>query len=144
MEQRMSDYTISIPDKLYERARRVAQQTSRNVDDVLRSWLEAVSVEPSFDLPEGEYNELKAMAQLSDDTLWTIAREQLPKAVQAKMTILMTNNTQGIITDTEYAELVTLVERGNRLTLRKAHAMKYLTQRGYSITLDDLTPAANE
>jgi len=140
----MSDYTISIPNRLYERARRVAEQTSRNVDDVLRTWLEAVSVEPSFDLPTDEHDELKAMAHLSDDTLWTIAREQMPKAIQEQMSILMTKNNLGTITDAEYVELVELVERGNRLTLRKAHAMKYLTQRGYSITLDDLTPAANE
>ncbi len=140
----MSDYTISIPDRLYERARRVAEQTSRNVDDVLRTWLEAISVEPSFDLPPDEHDELKAMAHLSDETLWTIAREQMPKAIQEQMSILMTKNNLGTITDTEYAELVELVERGNRLMLRKAHAMKYLTQRGHSITLDDLTPAANE
>ncbi len=144
MEQRMSDYTISIPDRLYERARRVAQQTSRNVDDVLRTWLEAAAVETSSDLPPDEHAELKAMSQLSDDTLWTIAREQMPKTIQEQMSVLMTKNNLGTITDAEYAALAELVERGNRLTLRKAHAMKYLTQRGYSITVDDLTPAANE
>jgi hypothetical protein len=36
--------------------------------------------------------------------------------------------------------LVTLVEDGQRLTLRKATAMKYLMDRGYKVTLDDLKP----
>ena len=45
----------------------------------------------------------------------------------------MTRNTRGTITDTEYAELTELVERGNKLTLRKAQAMKYLTERGHVV-----------
>jgi len=130
MEKRMSDYTISIPDDLYEKAQRVAQQMSRPVDDVIRAMLADVLDQPLFDLPEDEKEELKAMAYLSDDTLWTIAREQMPKSVQERMSVLMTRNTRGTITGVEHAELTELVERGNRLTLRKAQAMKYLTERG--------------
>jgi hypothetical protein len=141
MEWRMSDYVLSIPDKLYEKARRVAQQTSQQVDEVIRAKLEDALDEPVFDLPNDEKEELKAMAYLSDDTLWTIAREQMPKAVQEQMSVLMTGNTRGTITSNEYSELSQLVERGNRLTLRKAQAMKYLIDRGYKVTMDDLKPA---
>lgn len=137
----MSDYTISIPDTLYEKAQRVAQQTSRQVDDVIRAKLAGALDEPLFDLPDDEKEELKAMAYLSDDTLWTIAREQMQKTLQEHMSVLMTKNTRGTITDAEYAELTELVERGNRLTLRKAQAMKYLTERGHKVTADDLKPA---
>ncbi len=137
----MSDYVLSIPDKLYEKARRVAQQTSQQVDEVIRAKLEDALDEPVFDLPNDEKEELKAMAYLSDDTLWTIAREQMPKAVQEHMSVLMTGNTRGTITSNEYSELSELVERGNRLTLRKAQAMKYLIDRGYKVTMDDLKPA---
>jgi predicted CopG family antitoxin len=136
----MSDYTISIPDELYEKAQRVAQQTSSQVDEVIRTKLEDALDQPLFDLPDDEKEELKAMAYLSDDTLWTIAREQMQKPLQERMSVLMTKNTKGTITDDEYAELTQLVERGNRLTLRKAQAMKYLTERGHKITLDDLNP----
>ena len=134
----MSDHTISIPDTLYEKAQRVAQQTSRQVDEVIRTKLEGALDEPLFDLPDDEKEELKAMAYLSDDTLWTIAREQMPKAVKERMSILMTRNTRGTITGDEYSELTELVERGNRLTLRKAQAMKYLTERGHKVTGDNL------
>ena len=136
----MSNYTITIPDTLYQKAQRVAQQTSTQVDDVIRIKLAGALDEPLFDLPKDEKEELKAMAYLSDDTLWTIAREQMKKTLQERMSGLMTKNTRGTITDAEYAELTELVERGNRLTLRKAQAMKYLTQRGHKITLDDLKP----
>jgi hypothetical protein len=141
MEKRMSDYTISIPDRLYEKAQRVAQQTSQQVDEVIRTKLEGALDEPLFDLPDDEKEELKAMAYLSEDTLWTIAREQMPRTVQERMAVLMTRNTRGTITDAEYSELTELVERGNRLTLRKAQAMKYLTERGHKVTADDLKPA---
>jgi len=137
----MSDYTISIPDRVYQKAQQIAQQTALSVDEVIRTRLEGALDQPLFDLPNDEKEELKAMAYLSDDTLWTIAREQLPKPVQQRMSVLMTKNTRGTIAEAEYAELAELVERGNRLTLRKAQAMKYLTDRGYQVTVDDLTPA---
>lgn len=134
----MSDYTISIPDVLYAKVQRVAEQTSQEIDEVIRTKLEGALNEPMFDLPRDEQEELKAMAYLSDDTLWTLAREQLPDALKERMAVLMTLNTRGNITGPEYAELADLVERGNRLTLRKAQAMKYLTERGHKVTLDDL------
>ncbi len=137
----MSDYTISIPDSLYQKAQQVADQKSVSVDEVIRTRLEETFDQPLFDLPDDEKEELKAMAYLSDDTLWTIAREQMPKIIQQRMALLMTKNTQGTITDAEHKELTELIERGNRLTLRKAQAMKYLTERGHKVTLDDLKPA---
>ncbi|TVR21481.1 MAG: hypothetical protein EA396_07975, partial [Anaerolineaceae bacterium] len=129
------------PDSLYQKAQQVADQKSVSVDEVIRTRLEETFDQPLFDLPDDEKEELKAMAYLSDDTLWTIAREQMPKIIQQRMALLMTKNTQGTITDAEHKELTELVERGNRLTLRKAQAMKYLTERGHKVTLDDLKPA---
>lgn len=83
---------------------------------------------------------LEAMQNLSDDALWAVAREQMPAEAQARMSVLMTKNNFGTITDEEYAELTAHVEEGNKLTLRKATAMKYLMDRGYKVTLDDLKP----
>jgi hypothetical protein len=94
-----------------------------------------------FDLPDDEKEELKAMAYLSDDTLWTIAREQMQPALEKRISELLTKNQRGTISTAEYQELEELVERGDKLTLRKSQAMKYLTERGYSISLDDLKPA---
>lgn len=144
LEDAMSVYTMTIPDGLYEKAKRVAQQTSRPVDEILTAWLEVASAEPTIDLPVDERAELKAMMYLADDTLWMIAREQLPVAIQARMSALLSKNTHGTISESEYADLTDLVERGNQLTLRKAQAMKYLTDRGFSIRLDDLKPDADE
>jgi len=94
----------------------------------------------SSDIPEEELAALEAMANLSDDALWVAAHEQMPADVQARMSVLMTKNNFGTITDEEYAELAAYVEEGDKLILRKSYAMKHLMDRGYTVTFDDLTP----
>jgi hypothetical protein len=136
----MSDHTISIPDALYEKAQRVAQQNSQSVDDLIRIRLEGALDEPLFDLPTNEQAELKAMGYLSDDALISMMREQMPRTKQERMSILMDKNTYGTITEEEYEELNVLVEDGQRLTLRKATAMNHLIDRGYKLQLNDMKP----
>ena len=137
----MSEHTISIPNTLYEKAQRLAQQTSKSVDDVICARLEGALDQPMLDLPSDERDELQAMSYLSDDTLWTIAREQMQPELQASMSQLMEKNSTGTISEAELGELSDLVERGQRLTLRKSQAMKLLLKHGHSISLDELKPA---
>lgn len=137
----MRDYTVSISETLYDKARRVAEQTARPVDEVIRARLEQSLDEMPLDLPDDEQAELRALVYLSDDALWTIAREQMTSAKQERMQPLMDKNSDGSISDGEYAELTQLVEQGQRLMLRKAEAMKQLLARGYTISLDALKPS---
>lgn len=134
----MSDYTISIPDSLYEKAKQIAKETSRDVDDVIRARLEGTFDHPYPDLPADEQAELRAMAYLSDDALFNMMREQMQRTKQERMSALMQKNTQGTITDSEYQALDRLVEDGQRLMLRKAEAMRLLLERGYNVILDDM------
>jgi hypothetical protein len=136
----MSKYTIAIPHVLYEKAQRLAQQTSQSVDEIICTRLEGALDQPMFDLPNDERTELQAMSYLSTDALWTIAREQMPPDVQHAMSHLMEKNSQGTITEEEFRDLSALVERGQRLTLRKSQAMKLLLDRGYTVSLDALKP----
>ena len=136
----MSKYTIAIPHSLYEKAQRLAQQTSQSVDEIICTRLEGALDQPMLDLPSDERAELQAMSYLSIDALWTIAREQMPPDLQHAMSQLMGKNSQGTITEDELRDLSALVERGQRLTLRKAQAMKLLVDRGYAISLDALKP----
>lgn len=96
--------------------------------------------QPDSEIPAEELAALQTMESLSDDALWAAAREQVPAEVQARMSVLMTKNNFGTITEEEYAELAAHVEEGDKLMLRKATAMKYLMDRGYKVTLDDLKP----
>ncbi len=86
----MSDYTISIPDSLYQKAQQVAQQKSLPVDEVIRTRLEGSFDQQLFDLPDEEQEELKAMAYLSDDALWAAAYEQTQPALEKRISELLT------------------------------------------------------
>lgn len=88
-------------------------------------------------LPSDIQAELDVLKQLSDDALWTIAREQMPDDAQTRAHDLMMRNTQGAITDSEYEELQKLVDRGDRLMLRKAEASTLLCERGHHFTQQD-------
>ena len=136
----MSKYTIAIPHALYEKAQRLAQLTSQSVDELICTRLEGALDQPMLDLPSDERAELQAMSYLSSDALWTIAREQMQPDLQHSMSQLMEKNSQGTITEDEFRDLSALVERGQRLTLRKSQAMKLLLDRGYSVSLDALKP----
>jgi hypothetical protein len=63
------------------------------------------------EIPIEELVALQAMENLSDDALWATTREQMLTEVQARMSMLMTKNNFGAITDEEY------VEEGDKLTL---------------------------
>jgi hypothetical protein len=81
---------------------------------------------------------LEALKHLSDDALWTITREQMPRDVQDQLQNLMDKNSQGTITPEEYQMLENLVQRGQRLMLRKSEAAALLTRRGYKLTPKDM------
>jgi hypothetical protein len=91
-------------------------------------------------LPPNEQAELNAMPHLSNPTLWTIAREQMPQPQQDRMSALMERNTMGTLAEGEYEELEQLVEDGQRLMLRKAQAILLLKQRGHAIAPSDMSP----
>lgn len=139
MEAILSDYTLTIPDELYQRARQIAEETEQPIDNVLIDHLRTLSL-PLPALPPDEQAELDALKYLSDDALWTIAREQMPQDVQDRMQILMDENSLGIISDAEYVELEGYVERGNRLMVRKAEASGILMERGHTFTQQDFKP----
>lgn len=135
----MSDYMLTIPEDVYQHARQIADETAQPVDRLMVDYLRTLSA-PLPLLPPDEAAELDALKHLSDDALWTIAREQMSQDVQARMQVLMDRNNQGTITEAEYAELEEYVERGNRLMVRKAEAAGILMERGHSFTQKDFSP----
>src|SRR5690606_30501397 len=112
-------------------------ETAQPVDEVMIAYLRTLSASLPV-LPPDEEAELEALQALSDDALWTIAREQMPDAQQRRMQDLMDKNSLGTTTAEEYAELEALVERGQRLMMRKSEAAALLTRRGYKVTPKEL------
>ena len=127
--------TLNVPKHIYERAQKVADTTPQSLEAVILHELETAFLPP---LPPDEEAELNALTYLSDDALWTIAREQMPAPRQERMQVLMDGNTKGTLTDDEYKELEQLVDQGQRLMLRKGKAAALLTERGYKVTRESL------
>lgn len=137
----MSDHpvTLELPDTLYAPIRQIAEAKSQSVAEVVVDQLRSVLDIPLPAVAPDEETELAAFKFLSDDTLRSIAREQLPQREQELMQPLMDKNTMGTITDEELQTLTQFVERGQRLMLRKAWAAGILMERGYKITGQDFT-----
>ncbi len=138
----MSDHplTLQVPEYLYERLHQLAEATAEPVEAVVIRQLEATLQDTEIArLPRDEQQELAAFNVLSDDTLFGIVREQMPRPLQDQMQSLMDKNNFGTITPEEYSDLSALVERGNRLMLRKAWAADVLIKRGFSISGQDFT-----
>lgn len=127
--------TLQVPEHIYERAQQVAETTDQPLEAVFLHELENAFLPP---LPEDEEAELSALNYLSDEALWTIAREQMPSPRQERMQGLMDGNTKGTLSEAEYQELEHLVEQGQRLMLRKGKAAALLTERGYKVTRESL------
>ncbi|MBX3085001.1 MAG: hypothetical protein KF716_25425 [Anaerolineae bacterium] len=82
-------------------------------------------------VPSDIQSELAALPLLSDDALWTLARESLPEDIQYRAHRLMDKNAYGELTDAENCELEQLVQRSDRLMLRKTEAYAILRTRKY-------------
>lgn len=128
-------HTIVVSDRLYKKAEQLAHESAQLVDDIIRDYLEAALESPLSHLPLEERDEIAALKYLSDDALFTMMHEQMPNDVQERVALLLNKNTHGTITVSEQDELL---ELGDKLTLRKSQAMKYLIERGHVIGLHDL------
>jgi hypothetical protein len=136
----MADQIVLVlPDDIAARARQIAETKSLPVEQVLIDYLKTLSA-PLPELPPADQAELDALHHLSDDALWTIAREQMPDDAQTRAHALMDKNSRGTLTEAEQDELDKLVERGDRLMLRKAEAAVILKARGYPFTQKDFKP----
>jgi hypothetical protein len=137
----MSDHeiTVNLPDSVFDPLQRIAEAREQSLEQVVIEQLRSVGSISLPDLPPDEESELIAFKFLSNDTLRNIMREQMARADQDRMQILMDRNNLGPIRDEEYAELSQLVERGQRLMLRKAWAAGVLIERGHKISAQDMT-----
>ena len=127
----MSDYsiTVTLSEAVYVRARQLAADRAQSVENLVSAQISNL-FDDAADLPPDEQAELAALKHLSNDTLRTIAVERMPTADQERLTLLLMLNKRATLSDGEQAELDSLLERGDRLMLRKAEAAVILSHRG--------------
>lgn len=123
---------ITIPDALLTRLDQLAAKRQQSVETILSDRLFTALDDELDDLPTSEQAELRALHHLSDDTLRFIAAEQMTTENQSLMTQLMARNSKGALSQEEKETLAALVEKGERLMLRKAETVAILVSRGYA------------
>ena len=137
----MADHvvTITLSKETYDYVRRLAESSAQSIEKLIQQRL--MNMQPLPTLPDNEEAELAALHQLSDDALWTLAAEQMPRSRQARRSTLLELTKSGAITESEQAELDALFKRGDRLMVRKAEAAGILTERGHRVVPQDLGTA---
>ena len=133
---------ITIPEDLSARLSQLASRRQQSVETILSDRLFTALDEELDNLPTDEQAELRALHHLSDDALRFIAAEQMTPENQTRLSKLMVRNSEGALSQTEQATLAALVERGDRLMLRKAETTAILANRGFERGLDVMAPNA--
>lgn len=78
-------------------------------------------------------DELVALEQADNQTLWQVAKSRLPRAKQNLYDALLEKNSEHMLASDEAALLHELGEEARQLTLKKAHAYMLLKWRGQTI-----------
>jgi hypothetical protein len=114
--------TLEVPDQLAERARAVAAQTHRPLEEVLLEWLARVAADvPVEDLPDAEVLALRDL--------------QMDKAKQMELSTLLTRQREGDLSDIERSQLNALMHSYRHGMVRKAQVLKVAMERGLQPSL---------
>src|SRR5258707_1194353 len=105
--------TITLSKETYDYVRRLAEASAQSIEKLIQQRL--MHMQPLPVLPDNEEAELAALHLLSDDALWTIAAEQMPRSQQARRSNLLELTKSGAISEREQAELDALLKRGDQL-----------------------------
>lgn len=133
----MTTITLDIPDNLYRQLRRQAQLNRQSVDELAQATLSRflpAMMEVEADLPLALQVELKAMEQLSDAALWSLARGQMSSQEQAELAMLGELQGERELTAVEQQRQNELLEQYDEIVLRRAHAAILLQARGHDLS----------
>lgn len=128
-----SSITIELPDEMLLRYQKGAVAARKNLETFMVERLGEVAP-PLVDEPYSPIDdELAALEQADDKTLWKVAQSRLSTTKQHEYDDLLDKNSQGMLTDNEAALLHELGEEARQITLKRAHAYMLLRWRGHSI-----------
>jgi hypothetical protein len=116
---------LELPDEIYERARRVAEESQRPLESVLLDSLTLLFGNfPAELTPE-------SMEQLSDDNLWAVVYRPLAWPLDARLRELTVRGQS--LSDEEQGEIRQLVDQLDRYVLLRSKALLLLKQRGHDV-----------
>lgn len=123
-------FALDIPQHLYERIKRFAQITHRPVEKLMLQTLGNIPALPE-NLPESVTQQLIAIEELDDDSLWEIAEQNYEEGEQKRYSSLLKKQAAGNLDIPEKREIEQHLEAVSILTLKKAYAYALLKWRGH-------------
>lgn len=124
--------TLTLPDRLYEPIRRIAQATNQPLETVLLTALQA-SLPPLDGLSAEMADELGRLEELDNKALRSVMFEAAPEIEQNEAEDLLGANRSRALTADERERLLAIQRAADRLMLRKARAAVLLRFRGQHI-----------
>ena len=122
--------TVTLPDNVYRRAKRLAELTGRDVAEVITEKLDALLPPLSSEI------DMQPLESLSDAEVITLAGGQMDIVLSSRMSTLQYKQQAGTINDDERAELKMLMELYDVGQRRKTQALVETVKRGLRQRLD--------
>ena len=117
--------TITLPEELFEHARRWALMTHREVPetltDILTNALVPVQLVPNFEKP---------VSALSDKDVLTLASVQMTAESGRRLGNLLERQREGRLAEAERRELLALMQIYDQLWVRQSEALAEAVRRG--------------
>jgi hypothetical protein len=114
--------TITLPDEVYRDAERLAQQTGRDVTEVIASTLE-ISLAPLRQPSQ-------PVEAMSDEEVLLLSESWMDETQNARMSMLLEKQQSGEMDEGEQHELSLLLYVYQEGSLRKARALAEAVRRG--------------
>ncbi len=124
---------VELPDEIYRRLQDMAAVTHRSLEEILIQTIRGNLPLTPDDLPPTQHDLVAALAPLSDEALWTIAREPLPATDWRRHRRLLRKAAAGALMPAEQGELTALREATDRFVTRRSVALALLKWRGHTI-----------
>ena len=130
----MQSVMLNIPDTLYNRLRRKAEEAHRSVEDELLDAV-AAAVPDTDDLPPDLQEAVKHLAVLDDAALWNAARTSMPTDAAEELERLHDKRQREGLTEAEAQAAAALVRQYERTMLVRAEAASLLADRGHDVSV---------
>lgn len=123
---------LHVPDELYARIRRRAEESQRSVEaEFVNVLFEAVP--PGDELPSEQAEVVAAFEQFDDDELWEVARARFPAEASNELQSLHDKQQRVGLTDAERERSDQLCAQFDRLVFKRARAASLLNERGHDV-----------
>lgn len=122
--------TVELPATALEQLEMIARQQQRSVLELVRDLI--LRALPG--LPQDVKDELATFASLSDDVLWLLARSTLAKEQRQELADLNHKAQRSPLTKEEKARQQVLIDKYDRVLVRRAEAARLLKSRGYDLS----------